>query len=512
MSYSSAAIDGFKTSIAHQAITRMFDDKGGWEGDAASGYHHHAMWPYPSLAGRTLPPVSGPTGVVQFFVPGTAMNAHGQWDRSDGASLDSDGFPPGTTIMREAEVEGMDGWVCQVDPWTDCYQPWLERIESALEGWETIPDHSRFAEEAAKAGAALEQLTPNGGFGDLGAAAWRPAFTDPARTNAFDLLAEYVGGAVESNLVYAFRDKYGPTAIRTVMANQGQVALGLNLVLGGEAELWRTAGDDVTALCEAASTAFEHQGGGGGVEIDLRVVRAFVDLVNVFVPPPAKVVVSAISAGLGFVQALVPQDQAETTPPPPLAGGTAEDVARNFEEALRLLRTACFRQEEELYRCASRLSESLATTDADFLHIHPGSGLDSGVTTAEQIDVHTGALQDIGSRKVPIIAAIFATAADATTGLAPASIWTRGGLLGYGAAGPQALVADAADAFDQVATGTARELVDAGARLAVAAGWIETTDEETRQLFEGLEDELARGQTGWSTPYPAPRPGPQGGR
>jgi len=504
--YSSQAITDYKKRIAHNAIKMMFEEKGvGWEGDAATGFNQGSMIPYPSLSGTTLPPVNGPTGTVQFFVPGASMNAHGQWERGDGAALSSSSFPPGSVLVREEEVNGLPGYVCQVDPWTSCYQPWIERIESILEGWDTLPSHSRFADEAAKAGAALESLTPRNGFGSVTAANWRPDFDDPGRENAFDLFSDYVGGNVESDMVYAFRNKYGPVRVATVMENQGQIALGLTLILGGEKELWLKAGEDIMALCAAAEKAFNYDPPDFDFSIDLKVVKAFVDLVGAFVPPHLKPAFAGASAVVGFLQAVIPENKAEQTPPPALSGSTAEQVATNFQEAVLTLRRAVFAQEEELYHCARRLTEDIRSVSPDFLHIHPDAGLDPGVTTTEQINVHTGALQDIGNNQIPIIASVFAKAADETYNLAPASIWVRGWPLGYGTSGPQEYVAEILAEFDKLATGTARELVDAGERLAIAAGWIQGADDDNQAQLTGLTDELERGRTGW-TPPPEPEP------
>jgi hypothetical protein len=503
--YSSQAITDYKKTIAHNAIKMMFEEKGvGWEGDAATGFNQGSMIPYPALSGNTLPPVSGPTGTVQFFVPGVSMNAHGQWDREDGAALTSSSFPPGTTLVREEEVNGLPGYVCQVDPWTSCYQPWLERIESILEGWDTLPDHARFAEDAAKAGQALQELTPATGFDKPTADEWRPSFTDPSRTTAFDLFSEYVGADVDSNMVYAFRSKYGPVRVGTVMQNQGQIALGLTLILGGEAEMWKSAGVDIMALCEAAKNAFNYDPPDFNFSIDLKIVKAFLDLAGIFVPPPAKPFVTGASGVVGFLQAVIPENKAKPDPPKPLSAGTAEQVAKNFEEAILTLRRATFAQEEELYHCARRLNEDINSVKLDYLHIHPGAGLDAGVTTAEQIRVHTGALKDVGINQVPVIASIFAKAADDTYGIAPADIWKRGWPLGYGLSGPQETVAEILAEFDKVATGSARELVDAGKELAIAAGWIEGADQESQADFTGLNDELERGKTDWAPPPPEP--------
>lgn len=503
--YSSQAITDFKKKIAHNAIKMMFEEKGvGWEGDAATGFNQGSMIPYPALSGNTLPPVSGPTGIVQFFVPGVSMNAHGQWDREDGAALTSTSFPPGTTLVREEEINNLPGYICQVDPWTSCYQPWIQRIESALEGWDTLPDHGRFATEAGKANAAVQELTPTSGFGSPSAEEWRPTFTDPSRTTAFDLFSEYVGADVDSNMVYAFRSKYGPVRAGTVMQNQGQIAYGLTLILGGEAKLWEEAGVDIMKLCEAAEAAFHYEPPSFDFNFSLKIFKAFTDLAGTFVPAPAGTVLKGASAVAGFLQAVIPENTTETTPPPPLSASTAEQVAKNFEEAILTLRRATFHQEEVLYHCARRLKEGIDTVKVDYLHIHAGAGIDPGVSTAERIQVHTGALKDIGINQVPIIASIFARAADDTYGLAPADIWTRGWPLGYGLKGPQEIVAEILTDFDKVATGSARELVDAGRLLAIAAGWIEGVDEGSQADLTGLNDELERGRTSWEHPPPEP--------
>ncbi|WP_436699022.1 hypothetical protein [Nocardioides sp. BYT-33-1] len=503
--YSSQAITDYKKTIAHNAIKMMFEEKGvGWEGDAATGFNQGSMIPYPALSGNTLPPVSGPTGTVQFFVPGVSMNAHGQWDREDGAALTSSSFPPGTTLVREEEVNGLPGYVCQVDPWTSCYQPWLERIESILEGWDTLPDHARFGQEAEKAKSALVALTPTTGYPAATALEWRPSFTDPAPAVAFDALSEYVGSNVDSNLVYAFRTKYGVARLGTVLQNQGQIALGLTLILGGEKEMWLKAGEDIMGLCEAAKNAFNYDPPDFNFNIDLKVVKAFLDLAGAFVPPNIKPIVVGASAITGFLQAVIPEDKAETTPPPPLSAATAEQVAQNFEEAILTLRRATFAQEEVLYHCARRLNEDIAAADRTFVHIHPDAGLDPGITTAEQIQVHTGALKDVGINQVPVIASIFANAADDTYGLAPADIWTRGWPLGYGTTGPLENFTEVLAEFDKLTTGSARELVEAGKQLAIAAGWIEGADQGSQVDLSGLTDELERGKTDWAPPPPEP--------
>ncbi|GAA1504224.1 hypothetical protein [Nocardioides humi] len=502
--YSSQAITNFKKTIAHNAIKMDLQVREpGWEGDATTGFGG-VFAPYPALEGPTLPPVSGPTGNVQYFVLGPAMNAYGGLDRDPGSPLTHNVFPPGSTIVREEEINGFPGYVCQTDPWTSLYHPWLERIDAALEGWDTLPDHSRFAQEAAKANAAVQGLTPTSGFGGQSAEEWRPTFTDPDRTTAFDLFSEYVGADVDSNMVYAFRSKYGPVRAGTVMQNQGQIAYGLTLILGGEAKLWEEAGVDIMKLCEAAEAAFHYEPPAFDFNFDLKIFKAFTDLAGTFVPAPAGTVLKGASAVAGFLQAVIPENTEDTTPPPPLSASTAEQVATNFEEAILTLRRATFHQEEVLYHCARRLNEDIGSVKVDYLHIHPGAGLDPGITTAEQIRVHTGALQDIGINQVPIIATIFAQAADDTYGLAPADIWTRGWPLGYGTSGPQENVAEILGEFDKVATGSARELVDAGKELAIAAGWIEGADQGSQADFTGLNDELERGRTEWEHPPPEP--------
>jgi hypothetical protein len=60
--------------------------------------------------------------------------------------------------------------------------------------------------------------------------------------------------------------------------------------------------------------------------------------------------------------------------------------------------------------------------------------------------------------------------------------------------------------FDAVTTGSAAELVEAGRLLAIGAGQLEDVDGYTEAALRGVEDELARGEYGWSPEdvYPAP--------
>ena len=35
-------------------------------------------------------------------------------------------------------------YLYEVDPWTDIYEPWFERINTAFEGWDQLPDPAEY--------------------------------------------------------------------------------------------------------------------------------------------------------------------------------------------------------------------------------------------------------------------------------------------------------------------------------------------------------------------------------
>ena len=60
----------------------------------------------------------------------------------------------------------------------------------------------------------------------------------------------------------------------------------LGVVLLGEQKVWEGAQKDIMAIADKAADSFR-PGGAGGDSIDLKVVKAFVDLLATFVPAPS---------------------------------------------------------------------------------------------------------------------------------------------------------------------------------------------------------------------------------
>ena len=78
------------------------------------------------LEGR-LPPVDGATGTIRlkWFPPASACRP---------------GRPRARVVGDETNEVGQGYYIYEVDPWTDIYEPWIDRIENAFKGWEGIPD------------------------------------------------------------------------------------------------------------------------------------------------------------------------------------------------------------------------------------------------------------------------------------------------------------------------------------------------------------------------------------
>ena len=89
-------------------------------------------------------------------------------------------------------------------------------------------------------------------------------------------------------------------------------------------------------------------------------------------------------------------------------------------------------------------------------------------------------------------------------------IWNRGGYIGYVPAGPRDRYKEVLEEFDAVTTGSAKELVEAGALLAQGAGFLKDADGYTQKALHGVEDDINRGKDGWDNskvgvPDPPPK-------
>lgn len=428
-----------------------------------------------------LPGVTGLTGKVRL-----KQNVTSQTVKSPP--------PPGADYVGE-ETQGLVMYhVYEIDPWVTLYKPWAERVNDAFEGWRTLPDPADFDTPITHLENAVDELTPaeqsDGGY----------TFVNVAVTNSLELMRRWISPQQgnSSELLFAFDSAYGVGRITGTMVNQAQVACGLGFTAAGEKKLWTAARADLMRIAGDAATAMDVSGGGGSFSIDLGVVKSFVDLVGVFVPKQYQILTSGLSAGIGFLEEIIPKQKTEKRELS-VSGSTAEEICSSMEGAIFDLEQAIFHEEMELIEKLRALEQIIYGRSADDFHIHPGAGIDAGFEREAAIRMDSQIVRTIGTRDVPTVAAAYLRAADmagqANTG---EGIWTRENSIGMGTVGPYIRWSDALGVFDEMTTGSARELVEAGKLLAVAAGWIEGSDDESARILAGLDDELRRGELEWA--------------
>lgn len=490
--YSATALEDVKEQITHAAIRMAMADLG-WYGSAEDGFQGNA-WE------EMLPPVSGPTGSLTLRENLQAYSQHSQ-------------PPPGSEYLRTDYNQIGNGFnLYRVDPWNDIYEPWIERIDAAFEGWEGLPEPSDYDDPIDSLRSAVSALTPMpaGGSGNDPGGDFDTEFAVVDLEANLDLLDDWVGpataGASSGLLVFAFDEAYGAGRIRPVMRNQAQAAVVLGVTLLGEQQIWRKTRDDIMTLAAEAVEAFEPYG--GGVSIDLKVVKAFVDLLNTFAPGPLKTVLTVGSSALGLVDTLLPEEQTSDVEAR-ITGDTAEEVYTSLCEAIEKLERQVYNKEYDLVTSLRGLLGVMREGRASQFHIHPDSGMAADLAEAESIDVDPEYLRLVGFRTVPTIAAFMGQAAEHAQGADRPGIWQRSGYIGYGSAGAYYKWAEALAAFDAVTTGSGAELVEAGALLAAGAGFLEDADGSAEEAIRGVEDDLERGRLEWDNSglgLPPPRP------
>jgi hypothetical protein len=487
--YSPGALDDLKKKIAHAAIKWvMYDEPVRWDGDAASGFYG-AGWD------GKLPAVSGPTGTVQlkYYPPVLGFAA---------------GAPPGAKVTGDgADQMGQPYYTYDIDPWTDLYEPWINRIEEVFKGWDSIPEPGDFAGPIESVRSAVTALTPlpTGSGGNDPGGSFDTTYSDVNLETSLGTMDAFIGagtsGADEGLLIYAFRQGYGPDRIRAIMGNQGQAAIVLGISLLAEQKIWLGAQKDIMAIADKAAASFR-PGGAGGDQIDLEVVKAFKDLVVDFLPGPVKTVIDTGEKAIDLVSKLVPKPP-EGDSSVQLEGYTPDEVYKSLVDVVGKLEQRVFDQEYEVaYTTLQGLLDYMYGNDATQFHIHPTKGIETDLASAPQLTVHPEYLRKIGYALVPSIAAHMGHAAEDAAAADKAGIWQRTNFIGLSPDGPYPRWSTVLGEFDAVTTGSGKELVQAGKLLAVGAGFIEDTDNDSGKALKGVQDDIDRGSNEWDNKPP----------
>jgi hypothetical protein len=464
-----------KDELTHAAITRSFAGDGNiyWNGTAESGFSS-------SFADQDIPGVNGDC-------------------RRD-------------MVIRMTDENGVS-WELEVNPWRDLYEPWITRFDDALDGFHDLPKPSLFDGPIGSFHDAAGRLTatpidPKNGQptdADIGSVVLGTSLDYVYRWFGPD-----VPGAYNSATVRAFDDLYGAGRISFVTANQRTAALATGLILVAEKQIWEHARTNIMDLMEKAKAAFDS---GGDTSAVLTVVKAFLDLAAGFVPAGGAVAqgIGKVVTSTGFLKEMLPKampDQESSE----LSASTAEAIAGKFDDALLKLKRQIFETEAEVHSSSDRMLD-IMFENADKFHIHPTSGVapEVGSTTpgsvAKEIHADLTVFKEVGYRELPEIAAELAGAAQTATAGSAATAWKRPANIGWGEHGPHYKWKELVDALVDVTTGTGNELVVAGQKLAIAAGYLEDSDGWSEKALKDVQKEIAGGSTEFSEPTPE-LPGP----
>lgn len=464
-----------KEAVWRAAIDKAMEFEG-FYGNTHDGYDRYDNFDE-KTTGR-LPPVKGPTGEVTLTIE----------------TQDNPLMPPSTSYLT-------------LDPWKDYYQPWIQRIDQAFEGWDQLPDPGGFDKLITPLQTTVTNLTFSTGDTQTGG----------STTGNKDLVGDFSAMRTDldphgdddesSQAISAFTRRYGPDVLELVIGNLKQAVIVLGLAQQGEKQLWTKARDDVATLADNAAKAFKDAGPSND---PFAICSAFLGLVGAFVPPAAAVT-GAIDAGLGFVQAVKPPDKgAEVSPD--LKGGSPDDVYNNLCDSIKKLNTTVFNREDELRTMLKSMFDKMNSDDKDFT-LCVDRGLDPEVKNLGKIKVDTGLMKTIGFSLMPDIAAVISDAVPDLETADSSLPWMRPWNIGYGSTGPwdeyfylNLLVSGAISS-------NANQIVLAGKALAAAAGYLKDTDGAGKVAMTRLRKNLTDSETGWPQVDDDPPPyvpGPNG--
>jgi hypothetical protein len=443
-----------------------------WYGDAATGYRSEGY-------GGRLPPVSPSTGEVVIDLVLT-----------DGSTPSGGPLPPGATVVSDEPIQVTGGLKYQyrVDAGEAIYGPWFERINAAFERWRDLPDPALFDEGIDGAIEAIGQLTIEAGDS-------RPGTVPDAEADLATLVGNNLAAIKPEHgqAAFAFTSVYGAVRTGTVIGNQRELLIALGVALAAEKAAWAEVRKTVVAVAENAATAFASTGG----PIDFGAVKSFLDVLSGVLPAgkAADVLAKAIKVS-DFLDAVLPSKPA---PPDPyhLAGGSPDAVYDHLLLALQRLDDDITDAETGVRELLDNaVAKASAPHERADYHIAPGSGVDTRPedTTIDdvdwsvpgQIDVNLKIYQSVGLRTMPSIAAFLESASDQADRGGSPTPWLRVGAVGSGGQyGPfYNSYVDFLELVTSVLSSSAAEIIAAGEKLAIAAGFIGDADAEARGAFD----------------------------
>ncbi|HET9421840.1 MAG TPA: hypothetical protein VFO49_11930 [Nocardioides sp.] len=443
-----------------------------WFGDAATGYHSEGY-------GGRLPPVSPSTGEVTIDLVLT-----------DGTTPSGGPLPPGARLVSDDPIQVTGGLKYQyrVDAGEAIYGPWFERINAAFERWRDLPDPALFDEGVAGLAEAIDQLTMQPGDTRTG--------TVPAAEADLVSLVDNNLAAIkpeQGRAAFAFTSVYGAVRTASVIGNQRELLIALGAALAAEKSAWEAVRKSVVSVAENATSAFASAGG----QVDFGAVKGFLEVLSGVLPAGKGVDLLAKAIKVSGFLALVTQSRPAPPDPYQLAGGSPDEVYDHLLLALERLDDDITEAEKGVRDLLDNaVAKASASHERADYHISPGAGVDTrpdNTTVGDvdwsapgQIHVIPEVYQDVGLRTMPSIAAFLESASDLADRSSSPTAWLRVGAVGSGGQyGPfYNSYVDFLELVTSVLSSSAAEIIAAGEKLAIAAGFIGDADAEARGAFD----------------------------
>jgi hypothetical protein len=408
-----------------------------------------------------------------------------------------------------------------LDEFNQVKSKWETNIDTLVTGFDNLPEPGNF--NAAIGSLQLAAQKVAAGTGNKNSELGNADLTDIGFMR--DRLPTLIGDTVDT-----FYRLYGPDRLELVLDGYCQAMGCLGAALKGEEKIWTNAQVDAAQIMTDGVAAFTatRQNNSHSWSTDLTVGIAAVGLLSAFTAgiPGLPAVLGGVSASGTFLQAAMGAlGEGTKGSTGDQSGSHPDEVYEGLETAFKALNNEIKEQEQKLQKmCQTMLGLVNAAGNRANFHIGPDAGLDPEYKASDDIiDLKYSILRTIGYECMPQIANAFCQSADAAMAGVDKTPWARyyssvvGDWIGLDFYGFFDTWEDLVYRVQPLMNDTAAEVVAAGIKLAVAAGYLEDTDGDVQAALGKNYKDLEGAKLGWNKdsyepPPPPPPPRGMGGR
>jgi hypothetical protein len=380
------------------------------------------------------------------------------------------------------------------NPTVDVYEKWERDIPPMFDPWMILPDPTKYKDHIHAVNGAAAKLCVNGAEVDKKEGSthgYHPP--NQALNSAVDTAAQKL--ALFSGATVNLFHQHYVNNFKSVAIGQYHVARMLLACLASEQEIWTRSRADIVRIAVAARDALRNVAKGGGdfdAKLFIDVVGSIATVAGLFFSAgTAGVVVKGVNAAASVLGKFVPKN-IDTMKHLQLAGGSAAEVIRNMEQAMRDLSTAIAGQEDDIITKLKEV-ESLVDTNVPAFDLGRPTLLDETdptkvVTNKNELSLDPNDLVWIGKSLLPTIAGELHAAARGLDPFTSSSDWSRSGKVGRAYDGPRDDFYRVSDRLHDFVAETAKEMQDAGDTLVIVAKAFHQTDAQVSEEMRRHRD------------------------